>query len=95
PQEVQLYYQIVLKGRADLPLAPTARIGIEMVALRMMAFRPTSVTVSHSLAMPTAEPVSDNAAQRSGAQMQGPVTAPATSPQPEVEHGQPAIKEPE
>lgn len=95
PQEVQLYYQIVLKGRADLPLAPTARIGIEMVALRMMAFRPTSVTVSHSLAMPTAEPVSDNPAQRSGAQMQGPVTAPATSPQPEGEHGQPAIKEPE
>ncbi|MDG4870387.1 DNA polymerase III subunit gamma/tau, partial [Guyparkeria sp. 1SP6A2] len=33
PQDVQLYYQIVLKGRADLPLAPTARIGIEMVAL--------------------------------------------------------------
>ncbi|EEX36802.1 DNA polymerase III subunit gamma/tau [Vibrio metschnikovii] len=95
PQDVQLYYQIVLKGRADLPLAPTARIGIEMVALRMMAFRPTSVTVSHSLVMPTAEPVSDNTAQRSVAQMQGPVTAPATSPQPQVVNVQPAMKEPE
>lgn len=40
PQDVQLYYQIVLKGRQDLPLAPSERIGLEMVILRMMAFRP-------------------------------------------------------
>ena len=42
PQDVQLYYQIALKGRQDLPLAPSERIGLEMVVLRMMAFRPTS-----------------------------------------------------
>lgn len=40
PQDVQLYYQITLKGRDDLPLAPNGRTGIEMIVLRMMAFRP-------------------------------------------------------
>lgn len=39
-EEVQLYYQIALLGRRDLPLAPTPRIGFEMVLLRMLAFRP-------------------------------------------------------
>ncbi|KJY83102.1 DNA polymerase III subunit gamma/tau [Vibrio galatheae] len=42
PQDVQLYYQIALKGRQDLPLAPSERVGLEMVVLRMMAFRPAS-----------------------------------------------------
>lgn len=40
PQDVQLYYQIALKGREDLPLSPTERVGLEMIVLRMMAFRP-------------------------------------------------------
>ncbi|EGU36275.1 DNA polymerase III subunits gamma and tau [Vibrio sp. N418] len=40
PQDVQLYYQIALKGRQDLPFSPSERIGLEMVVLRMMAFRP-------------------------------------------------------
>ncbi len=39
-EEVQLYYQIALLGRRDLPLAPTPRGGFEMVLLRMLAFRP-------------------------------------------------------
>ena len=30
PQDVQLYYQIALKGRQDLPLAPSERIGLEL-----------------------------------------------------------------
>jgi DNA polymerase-3 subunit gamma/tau len=40
PEDVQLYYQIALTGRRDLPLAPEARAGFEMVMLRMLAFRP-------------------------------------------------------
>lgn len=39
-EDVQLYYQIALMGKQDLPLAPTAQIGFEMVALRMIAFHP-------------------------------------------------------
>jgi DNA polymerase III subunit gamma/tau len=42
-QDVQLYYQIGLLGRRDLPLAPDPRIGVEMALLRMLAFRPASV----------------------------------------------------
>jgi DNA polymerase-3 subunit gamma/tau len=40
PEDVQLYYQIALKGQVDLDLAPDPRTGLEMVMLRMMAFRP-------------------------------------------------------
>jgi DNA polymerase-3 subunit gamma/tau len=39
-EDVQLYYQIGLIGRRDLPLAPDQRAGLEMVLLRMLAFRP-------------------------------------------------------
>jgi len=40
PADVQLYYQIGLMGQRDLPFAPDARSGLEMVLLRMLAFRP-------------------------------------------------------
>ncbi|MFT5446466.1 MAG: DNA polymerase-3 subunit gamma/tau [Gammaproteobacteria bacterium] len=40
PEDVQLFYQIGLIGRRDLPLAPDPRTGFEMVLLRMLAFRP-------------------------------------------------------
>ena len=40
PEDVQLYYQIGLIGRRDLPLAPDPRSGFEMIVLRMLAFRP-------------------------------------------------------
>ena len=49
PQDVQLYYQIALKGRQDLPLAPSERIGLEMVVLRMMAFRPSAKPQAHAI----------------------------------------------
>ena len=39
-EDVQLYYQIGIVGRRDLPLAPDPRTGFEMVLLRMLAFRP-------------------------------------------------------
>jgi DNA polymerase-3 subunit gamma/tau len=41
-EDVQLFYQIALQGQQDLPLAPDPRAGIEMVLLRMLAFRPDS-----------------------------------------------------
>lgn len=40
PEAVQLHYQIALHGRRDLPLAPSARMGLEMTLLRMLAFLP-------------------------------------------------------
>ncbi|GAB3354607.1 DNA polymerase III subunit gamma/tau [Lysobacter tyrosinilyticus] len=40
PEVVQLWYQMALHGRRDLPLAPSPRAGFEMSLLRMLAFRP-------------------------------------------------------
>lgn len=39
-ETLQLYYQIGLIGKRDLPLAPDPRTGFEMVMLRMLAFQP-------------------------------------------------------
>ncbi|MCD6040046.1 MAG: dnaX [Gammaproteobacteria bacterium] len=39
-EDIQLYYQIALIGRRDLPLAPNPQFGFEMVMLRMLAFKP-------------------------------------------------------
>jgi DNA polymerase-3 subunit gamma/tau len=39
-EEVQLYYQIALTGRRDLPMSPNPREALEMCLLRMLAFRP-------------------------------------------------------
>ncbi|HDS1015649.1 DNA polymerase III subunit gamma/tau [Stenotrophomonas maltophilia] len=40
PEVVQLWYQMALNGRRDLPMAPSPRAGFEMAVLRMLAFRP-------------------------------------------------------
>lgn len=42
-EEVQLYYQLAIEGRRDLPLAPDPRTGLEMTLLRMFAFRPQGI----------------------------------------------------
>ena len=42
-ENIQLYYQIGLKGREDLPLSIDARSGLEMTLLRMLAFTPDGV----------------------------------------------------
>lgn len=39
-EDTQLFYQIALLGRRDLPLAPEPRGGFEMLMLRMLCFRP-------------------------------------------------------
>ena len=43
PEVVQLWFQMALNGRRDLGLAPSARAGLEMSLLRMLAFRPTAI----------------------------------------------------
>jgi DNA polymerase-3 subunit gamma/tau len=41
-ESLQLYYEIALQGREDLPLAPDEHGGFVMTLLRMLAFRPDS-----------------------------------------------------
>jgi DNA polymerase-3 subunit gamma/tau len=42
-ENLQLYYQVALKGREDMPYAIDARSGLEMALLRMLAFTPEGV----------------------------------------------------
>ena len=41
PEDIQLYYQIAIHGRQDLPFAPDEYAGFTMALLRMLAFAPT------------------------------------------------------
>jgi DNA polymerase-3 subunit gamma/tau len=52
PEDVQLYYQVGLVGRRDLPLSPEPRGGMEMILLRMLAFRPVTSSQTESAARP-------------------------------------------
>lgn len=51
-EDVQLYYQIGLMGQRDLPWAPDPRTGLEMVLLRMLAFRPLEAAPSATASKP-------------------------------------------
>ncbi|HEY5292984.1 MAG TPA: DNA polymerase III subunit gamma/tau [Burkholderiales bacterium] len=42
-EELQLYYQITLHARRDLPLAPDEYAGFSMSLMRMLAFRPAEL----------------------------------------------------
>ncbi|EXJ13864.1 DNA polymerase III subunit gamma/tau [Imhoffiella purpurea] len=63
PEDVQLYYQVVLTGQTDLPLAPDPRTGFEMVLLRALAFRPSDAGSGPSGAA-LAPPVSTSRPER-------------------------------
>jgi len=54
-EDLQLYYQIALTGRRDLPLAPEPRSGFEMILLRMLAFRPLQALPTASGSAPPPE----------------------------------------
>ena len=64
PESLQLYYQIALQGREDLPLAPDEHGGFVMTLLRMLAFRPDGAPraierpVQRSAPAPAAKPQS-------------------------------------
>ena len=73
PEDVQLYYQIGLMGRRDLPFAPDPRSGLEMILLRMLAFRPASVPGGEGEVRTAA------AARRAAPAVAAPTAATATS----------------
>lgn len=59
-EELQVYYQIALIGRRDLPLAPTPQSGFEMIMLRMLAFSPidqSTPPAQPTVTKPSAKPV--------------------------------------
>ena len=58
PEDVQLFYQIALLGRRDLPLTPDPRGGFEMALLRMLCFRPAVAEPVTAQSAPVPVPVS-------------------------------------
>ncbi|CEK09567.1 DNA polymerase III subunit gamma/tau [Legionella hackeliae] len=49
-EDIQLFYQIGLKGSEEMYLAPSLAIGFEMTMLRMLTFRPAPKTMPPTLA---------------------------------------------
>ena len=90
PADLQLYYQTLLMGRKDLPIAPDRRMGVEMTLLRALAFHPKAA-VAEPIARPTLTQQSAPVAPVEHASSQGmapsappagrPVTAPSSSAQ--------------
>jgi DNA polymerase-3 subunit gamma/tau len=80
PEDVQLFYQIGVLGRRDLPYAPDPASGVEMVLLRMLAFRPqdsgTSLKQTAPTQTPRAVPAANTSQQTSTADKVG-TAAPA------------------
>ncbi len=63
-ETVQLYYQIALNGRRDLPYAPDEYSGFCMTLLRMLAFTPGSAEPARPDARKGSAPVRTAAAER-------------------------------
>ena len=47
PEDVQLFYEIGTQGQRSLAFAPDPRSGLEMILLRMLAFRPDAGDAGH------------------------------------------------
>ena len=88
---VQLYYQIVLEGRKELPYSVDDRSGVEMTLLRLLAFRPTEGLNVEPSADFAAEPTSLPESVTTPA----PAMGPAADPEPKLEPGPQPQPEPE
>jgi DNA polymerase-3 subunit gamma/tau len=85
-EDVQLYYQIALIGRRDLPLSPEPRGGFEMILLRMLAFRPVAGSCAETPAggIAAAAPVPAADARSSRPATQAAAAAKVAPPAPSV-----------
>ncbi|MCI0507360.1 MAG: DNA polymerase III subunit gamma/tau, partial [Gammaproteobacteria bacterium] len=77
-EDTQLFYQIGLIGKRDLPLAPNPQLGFEMVMLRMLAFQPGVVK--------TEQPMPATASHRDHTPPQPAPAAPMVRPQAQTQH---------
>jgi DNA polymerase-3 subunit gamma/tau len=56
PEMTQLYYQIALHGKRDLPYAANPQSGFEMTLLRMLSFRPSEQNISSATVVAVKKP---------------------------------------
>lgn len=80
-EDIQLFYEIALRGQRDLPLAPDPRSGFEMVLLRMLAFRPGAISKDPAgpLHQPDQHAPENPKKSRTASQGAAPNAAPAAS----------------
>jgi DNA polymerase-3 subunit gamma/tau len=76
-EDAQLYYQIALHGRRDLPVCREPRMGFEMTLLRMLAFRPADAATSQPVRAVAAASASQSQTVPRAAQASAPGRAPA------------------
>jgi DNA polymerase-3 subunit gamma/tau len=79
-ETVQLYYQIALNGRRDLPYAPDEFSGFCMTLLRMLAFAPGAATAGRPVPVRAAPLASAEPAPRAAAPSVVAVPAPTAAP---------------
>jgi len=92
PEDVQLHYEIGLRGRRDLALVPDPRLGLEMTVLRMLAFAPDAAgasPASTSRSSGTGATVARASGNAAGQRTAPPVTEPAAG-----ERAAPPVAEP-
>ncbi len=94
PQQIQVYYQLLLNGKRDLQWAPDPRSGFEMLMLRLLAFRPVQPgqAVASPAATPQARPSLRSLLQKQSVQAPAPQAAveePATPAGAETAHTRP------
>ncbi|SDT94942.1 DNA polymerase III subunit gamma/tau [Halopseudomonas salegens] len=82
-EDVQLFYQLALHGRRDLPLAPEPRGGFEMTLLRMLAFRPGTLGEPDSAPPdPAGKPARSSQARADSAVAGAPAAVPSVAATP-------------
>ncbi|REL29960.1 DNA polymerase III subunit gamma/tau [Thalassotalea euphylliae] len=64
-QDIQLYYQLVLNGKKDLPYAGDEQAAFDMTLLRLLAFKPMA---DADIAAPAISPKQNTSAQNNSAQ---------------------------
>jgi DNA polymerase-3 subunit gamma/tau len=75
PEEIQLYYQILLQGRQDILICPDEASGFEMLMLRLLAFAP--------------QPEAQSETAEIKKKPESPVTLPVDKPEPACAASQP------
>ncbi|MEH6825758.1 MAG: DNA polymerase III subunit gamma/tau [Motiliproteus sp.] len=90
-EDVQLFYQIAVHGRRDLPHVPVAREGLEMTLLRMLAFRPVAAgeialpeaaADAAGVAAPPVTPIAQSLPEPVSAPLSQPTPAPQSASSP-------------
>ncbi|WP_396587076.1 DNA polymerase III subunit gamma/tau [Bermanella sp. R86510] len=96
PSMIQLFYQVALTGKRDLPLAPEPRTGMEMTLLRMLNFAPVGMQAEASdTGVPQAKKPDLAHLKRQVLQSEPDVSATSAAPPEPVVQSEPKVEPPQ